>query len=333
MAAAIPYRVRCHPEFPQPEMVMPSSVTSMAPIFTTSVPSYQVAGMWPSQPVSAATALEMSPRYDMSQVQVVAPDRYVNAGVWPPPPLPPISCEITERIEALERQKLMSMEKEMESDVMVAEWKAKVELLEAKLRIEADALQRAQEAESRVRDELGLENDRLQRELRQAQALISELRADQERERASSQDDSQLRRQLEAMTAQRDSLAEDLTHLKKANAHREKEAITMREQLGIERRKTKFVETERDTANAEIAASQARASFEQDEQVRRKRSDSFRNSFSSNGQRRSFEGRRSFEETSVAVDLTSMEETDLRGTRITRTEIEIDEYSTGSDSS
>merc|ERR1719247_3757412 len=101
----------------------------------------------------------------------------------------------------------------------------------------------------------------------------------------------------------------------------------MREQLGIERRKTKFVETERDTANAEIAASQARASFEQDEQVRRKRSDSFRNSFSSNGQRRSFEG------SSVAVDLTSMEETDLTGTRITRTEIEIDEYSTGSASS
>lgn len=246
-----------------------------------------------------------------------AMEAYSNGAVWPPPPLPPVSCEITARIEALERQRVVSLEamreKDLEYDAVQAEWRAKVELLEAKLRAEEMSATRRmedaqREAEFRVREELRFEvqnveaslrhtyqeeNDHLRTELRQAEVRVNELRMELENEstkqRRSSTSASinieELQRQLEALMDERDTAMIDNGLLKKG---------------------MKLLETERDTARAELDATNARSRLVQDGQL-------LRSSITSQTGKR-------YSEPTFEVDLISGQEDDFGGsiTRVVR---------------
>jgi len=281
-----------------------SGVTPLGTMFTSSVPTFAGGAVWPPPPLPPTSisggrflsptrtpvgGLDLTSRLGFGrEVQRCASESNFNGTVWPPPPLPPVSCEITARIESLERMRISSLEqmheKNFELDAVGAEWKAKVELLEAKLRAQATAGSRqAEEAvrnvEFRVRDEMRAEVqgvsetlrrsyqdeiDRLKSDLRQAEATINELESGFGRRDTIIED---LSRQLEAMTNERDLLSSDNVHLRKANAQREQESSTLRVMLNEERKHLKLLENERDTLKADIEAQTARARLSRDEEV------------------------------------------------------------------
>mmetsp|Transcript_29766 Transcript_29766/g.51718 ORF Transcript_29766/g.51718 Transcript_29766/m.51718 type:complete len:321 (-) Transcript_29766:25-987(-) len=204
------------------------------------------------------------------------------SSVWPPPPLPPVSCEITARIEALERQRNLSQElvreRDIELEATVAEWRAKVELLEARLRSEESAAaRRAEEVEQRIREEMQLEVqgardlarrlgaedvERLRMELRQAEIVIQELRSEKETrslDQRGQNSSSDVHRQIEVLIAERDRLASDLGHIKKANENRKQEAQNLRQSLMAEREANKLLISELESARADADVVKARA--------------------------------------------------------------------------
>lgn len=265
---------------------------------------------------------------------------------WPPPPLPPVSCEITARIEALEKQRVLSVEmireKEFEFDASMAEWRAKVELLEAKLRAEE---QRADEVELRMREEMRFEvqnasetmrrtyqedNDLLRADLRQAELRVDEQRMELENERSGTRRQStmssntieDLQRQLEAITRERDMLSGDNMHLRKANSQREQESSTLRVMLNEERKHMKLLQSERDAARAELDAVKARTRLDRDGDVLRSSFSSARPSLSPTARRPS--------EPTFSVDLTGgqdplpLAQSSTVVTRQVRREVEVD---------
>jgi len=314
--------------------------------------------VWPPPPLppTPMAGLDLSSRFELSQMQVYSADgRGGGSGVWPPPPLPPVSCDITARIEALERQRNMSYDalrdKDMEYDATVGELRAKVELLEAKLRAEESSAARmadeVQNISETLRQTYQEENDRLRTELRQAEFRINELRMELENERsglrrqstASTMSIEDLSRQLEAMTRERDAFSADSVHLKKANTQREQESSTLRVMLSEERKHMKLLQTERDTARADLDATKARSRLDRDGQMLRESGrESVTSGISLTGQRQSFSGMapQSFsgrnQEPTFSVDLTAGQD-DLQTSSFTRSfreQVEVDLDSTDS---
>lgn len=143
--------------------------------------------------------------------------------VWPPPPLPPVSCELQARLEALEAQKKQSIdivrekrlaELKLELDTAQVsmtqaktleqqleqtniDWKVKLEVLEARFQEnEAASLRRLEEAEREAEARGREEINRLSREL---QAIRSESdRAVDDVERRGQDEIARLRAELQA---------------------------------------------------------------------------------------------------------------------------------------
>eukprot|EP00930_Biecheleria_cincta_P040514 TRINITY_DN27752_c0_g1_i1.p1 TRINITY_DN27752_c0_g1~~TRINITY_DN27752_c0_g1_i1.p1 ORF type:complete len:796 (-),score=164.40 TRINITY_DN27752_c0_g1_i1:510-2633(-) len=122
----------------------------------------------PPAPRGGATSSWVHPPRFTSQ-QIVSPS--MGAGVWPPPPLPPLSEELRQRLETLEVQRLAQLKAEScmaneieELRTEVSTWKARCERLKAdSVSAEASALASAKsETEARrTLQELEAECDRL----------------------------------------------------------------------------------------------------------------------------------------------------------------------------
>jgi len=189
-----------------------------------------------------------------------------GASVWPPPPLPPIDVEVSARIRALESQRSVAVEtREVRVGVTDEEVRVLLERKDAEWRVRVDVLER-----------------RLEDATRQSDRRISELLAELEVQKSISQRTTiDLRAdsaaENEDLRRQRDQMASDLEHLKKACALREQEAKDLRAALAEERNAIQLLYKEMATVKAEYDAIRARTRIDSDVDLVKRLSASFDN--------------------------------------------------------